>query len=194
MEYFTSDWHLGETRIGPSVESNLFYRPFNSVEDQDSCIIKNFRNTFKDGDTLWHLGDVIVSGPNIKNSFSILQTLKKDYPNSKFNLILGNHDLDKLDDLSKYFTTTCIDYIWSNYQSELSIYLNHYPVKCVEMLQKKSDLDFAITGHIHSLWKIQKKMINVGVDAWHFRLVSTQEILFCWKAMQKYYDNNVFPY
>lgn len=53
---------------------------------------------------------------------------------------------------------------------------------------------FCLTGHIHSLWKVQPKMINVGVDAWNYRPVSEDEILFCWNAMQNFYDENVFPY
>ena len=70
---------------------------------------------------------------------------------------------------------------------EQEYYLNHYPAKCI-------DKPFAITGHIHGLWKVQKNMINVGVDAWHFKPVTEAEIKFCTTAVQKYYDKNVFPY
>ena len=35
-------------------------------------------------------------------------------------------------------------------------------------------------------------MINVGVDAWHFKPVSLEEILFTKKAIECHYDDNVF--
>jgi len=53
---------------------------------------------------------------------------------------------------------------------------------------------FNIVGHIHGLWKVQPNMVNVGVDAWHFRPVSEQEIRFVYDAMRTgKYDENVFP-
>ena len=42
------------------------------------------------------------------------------------------------------------------------------------------------------LWKIQKNIINVGVDVWHFKFVSLEEINFTINAMENYYDENVF--
>lgn len=33
MKYFTSDWHLGDDRIGINGKPNLFYRPFKSVAE-----------------------------------------------------------------------------------------------------------------------------------------------------------------
>jgi len=71
--------------------------------------------------------------------------------------------------------------------NDREIYLNHYPEQCV-------DKKISLTGHIHGLWKVQKNMINVGVDAWHFKPISEDTINFCINAVEKYYDKNVFPY
>lgn len=65
--------------------------------------------------------------------------------------------------------------------------LVHYPVDA------KSD-KMNIVGHIHGLWKVQPNMINVGVDAWHFRPVPETTISFIHNAIKNYYDKNVFPY
>jgi len=197
-KYFTSDWHLGEDRIGINGKPNLFYRPFGSIEEQNNTIINNFINSnFKDGDELWHLGDVLY---NVNDNFW-LNPLRARYPNSKFNLIIGNYDEDKLDVLGNYFdniTDEALIEIGNTY-----VYLNHYPTKCLNkdlgfsmghFTNNDSVIKFAITGHIHGLWKVQPKMINVGVDAWHFKPVSEDEILFCWNAMQNFYDKNAFPY
>lgn len=77
---------------------------------------------------------------------------------------------------------------------KFTVLLNHYPTKCIEEMRKDAGIHFSITGHIHSLWKVQRKMINASTDAWHFKPVSSEEILFCWNAMQNFYDENVFPY
>jgi calcineurin-like phosphoesterase family protein len=187
MNYFTADWHLGDPRIGIDGKPNLFYRPFKSINEQNHAIMDGFFNSdFKDGDTLWHLGDVLYD----TECHLWLTSLKSRYPNSKFNLIIGNYDENHIGLLHDYF-----DHIYESFDLLLGdnlVYLNHYPVNCKKALDDTA-YNFAITGHIHGLWKVQPKMINVGVDAWHFRPVSETEILFCWNAMQKFYDENVFP-
>ena len=196
MIYFTSDWHLGEERIGINGKPNLFYRPFSSIREQNDCIMNNFYSVFKDGDILWHLGDVI-SG-NIENAERRLQEMKIEYPNSTFNLILGNYDIDKQEILHKYFDNIYEEYNYFGFDKNINVYLNHSPINCKNKFCPADPYNgvfsFTITGHIHGLWKVQHKMINVGVDVWHFRPVSMDEILFCWSAMKNNYDSNVFPY
>lgn len=192
-KWFTSDWHLGEDRIGINGKPNLFYRPFKSVQEQNRTIIDNFLTSgFQDGDELWHLGDVVYEWNDEVDDY--LSLARDEFPNSKFNLIVGNYDEGKLDILGKYFDT-----IQERTNVTLSMgknaYLNHYPVKCKNRIDITQDIDeICITGHIHGLWKVQRKMINVGVDAWHFKPVSEDEIIFAMIACEKHYDNNVFPY
>lgn len=193
MIYYTSDWHLGENRIGIDGKENLFYRPFSSVEENNRTIMQNLFSCFRDGDVLWHLGDVIVG--DIENSESYLKQMKDMFPHSEFNLVLGNYDIDKIELLSKYFKNIHNDFNLISFNNNLTIYLNHYPTKCKEKLKTMDkQYQFCITGHIHSLWKVQRNMINVGVDAWHFKPVSHPEILFCWNAMNNFYDDDVFVY
>lgn len=209
MKYFTSDWHLNEDRIGIFGKPDLFYRnglfvrndsDGRSVRRMNHAIFDNFvGSNFRDGDELWHLGDVIyqIEGklPSVEyadSEYGLLQ-LRRKYPNSKFNLIVGNYDEDKLDLLGNYF-----DNIYQEGQVQINgsnYYLNHYPINCKPKLNEfASPHDFAITGHIHGLWKVQPNMVNVGVDAWHFRPVSETEIDFCMNACKKFYDQHVFPY
>lgn len=192
-KWFTSDWHLGDDRLGINGKPNLFYRPFKSIEEQNSKILNEFYDSdFRDGDELWHLGDVLYD----VNEHFWLNPLRARYPNSKFNLIIGNYDEDKLDVLGKYFDNMVDSAFLHIGNTVKGVYLNHYPINCKKELYdgERQRWDFTITGHIHGLWKVQPKMINVGVDAWHFKPVSEDEILFCWNAMQKFYDENVFPY
>lgn len=186
-KWFTSDWHLGDDRIGVNGKPNLFYRPFKSVGEQNSQIIARFVNSgFKDGDTLFHVGDVVYEDNG--SPLQALRYIRDIFPKSKFKLAIGNYDEDKLTILSNFF-----DEALKDYNVELSkgciVYVNHYPTLCRENM---GFAQFGITGHIHGLWKVKNDMINVSVDAWHFRPVSEDQILFCWNAMQKFYDENVF--
>lgn len=190
MIYYTSDWHLGEDRLGINGKPNVFYRPFSSTKENDSTIMNNLYDVFKDGDTLWHLGDVIVG--DIKNSEKHLQQMRSLYPNSQFNLILGNYDTDKVNILSQYFDNVHEEFNLVSFSNNLMIYLNHYPSKCKKHLEENQEYTFAITGHVHSLWKVQRGIINVGTDAWNFRPVSHSQLMFCWNAMVNHYDNEVF--
>lgn len=108
MEWFTSDWHLGEDRIGINGKPNLFYRPFNSVTEQNKVIVNNFINSgFEDGDTLYHLGDVFFRfDDDVKRSMSVI---RNSFPNSKFYLIIGNYDRENINKLSTYFQSITQD-------------------------------------------------------------------------------------
>jgi calcineurin-like phosphoesterase family protein len=182
--FFTSDWHLNEQRI---FDFNPFFRPFKSVKEQNETIINNCNALLSKGDHLYHLGDV---GMDIEG-IEMLDKIKC----KKRTLVLGNYDTDDIEKmaiLSKHF-----DYIVSEDNIKINnrpFYLNHYPTNAAKYLQGKDERMFGIVGHIHGLWKVQPTMINVGVDAWHFKPISQDTILFQANAIEHYYDENVFPY
>lgn len=186
MKYFTSDLHLGDDRIGINDKPNLFYRPFNSVEEQNNTIINNIvdLNLGKD-DELFIVGDVIYNT-------DYLNVLDKLPVNCRKVLIIGNYDEDIIKELIPYFNEIRHDKLIK--VGEYDVYLNHYPIQSLRLLNKTYNIDFAITGHVHGLWKVQINMINVSTDAWHFKPVSEEEILFCYNGMVNHYDSNVFPY
>jgi calcineurin-like phosphoesterase family protein len=53
MWYFSSDWHLGHENV-----IRFSKRPFSSVEQMDSAIIKNMTSPLKRGDEFFFLGDL----------------------------------------------------------------------------------------------------------------------------------------
>lgn len=171
--WYTSDWHLNETRIKAF---NPFFRPFDSIEEQNEVIISTCNRFVKEDDTLYHLGDVSIDLDGIK----LLDKLNA----KKRILIVGNYDEDKLPELSKYFDDVqmrmTVNIGGQDYR------LNHYPASADKNVMN-------IVGHIHGLWKVQPGMINVGVDAWHFRPLDDNTIQFVTTAIEKYYDANVFP-
>lgn len=180
MRYFLSDTHFGDDRLG-IIKPNVFFRTFNSIEEQNEILLNNILKTVKDGDEIYHGGDVIVNLDYIH----IVEKLRDSLPNSKFNLIIGNYDVDKLQILSKFFDNMVEE--CNLVIEDKNYYFNHYPEKCI-------DKEFSITGHIHGLWKVQKNMVNIGVDAWHYLPIPETQIAFVRNACEKYYDKNVFPF
>lgn len=178
MIYFTADWHLGETRLGDlkKGEFNPFFRPFKDTNEQDSYIIQQINQYVKKEDLLYHLGDVLMTN----ESYDWLDCVR--CKNRK--LIIGNYDKDRIIELSKYFDAIFESSTIDN--SGTLFNLVHEPTKAIPDM-------FNIVGHIHGLWKVKRNMVNVGVDAWHYKPVSMEEIKFVKNAVDKgYYDENVF--
>ena len=175
--WFTSDTHFDDERL------NLFGRDilFNNAKEVDDFIIDEWNKKIDKKDLLIHVGDVALT----KKGLEKIKELNGD----KW-LIKGNYDEAssskfKLDDelLLKYFKKVTTDITIEIAGEE--VYVNHYPTNV------KVDC-FNIVGHIHGTWKVQRNMINVGTDAWHFNPVSLDTIKFQMNGIRKYYDQNVF--
>ena len=67
----------------------------------------------------------------------------------------------------------------------IPMFLTHKPEDALPNL-------FNLVGHIHDKWKVQRNMINVGTDAFHFLPVSEQQIEMLYTGIKKHYDKNVF--
>ena len=184
MNYFTSDWHFLESR------NDVFYRPEES-HIIDSLIVKNLVKLERT-DNLYVIGDVIGKTDSVNYEHSL--KMLKAVCSANLFLIPGNYDngtfpdgRDKLEVLSKYFQI--LQPGMFSFGSLGYVYIDHYPVKCKEFADSGT---FCLTGHIHSLWKVKPNIINVGVDAWHFKPVSEEQLVFCKNAMLNHYDENVF--
>jgi calcineurin-like phosphoesterase family protein len=174
MIYFTSDTHFKDERL------ELFHRDmFDLTTNQiDTIMLQNLTDTLKKDDTLYHLGDVALKDEGLLNM---------NLPCRKI-LIKGNYDEEGR--INQELLNSIFDEIYDELTINIQgvdFYLNHYPNKCI-------DKEMSICGHIHGLWKVQKNMINVGTDAWHFKPVSEDKIIFTYNAIKKHYDDNVFPY
>lgn len=168
-KWFSSDLHFGDDRF------DLFYRPFENIKEQHQVIIDNWNKIVKKEDEVWLIGDISVTDEHV----SLLDKL-----NGIKHLIIGNYDEPRLELLRPYFESMQIEGV-VQLSIGKNVYLNHYPSKCVDSL-------FCLTGHIHGLWKVQRNMINVSCDAWHFTPVSEEQIIFAMNAVDKFYDDNVF--
>ena len=174
MIYFTSDTHFGDPRL------NLYGRDFiaTTSDEIDELIINNWNSIVTEKDTVFVIGDFCYD----QNKISLADRLI-----GKKYFIKGNYD-DKIsnDILNQYFDKVYDGGIILNDPIIAEkVYINHYPVN------GKDDI-FNIVGHIHGTWKVQRNMINVGTDAWHFYPVSAERIKFQINGIRNHYDQNVF--
>lgn len=184
MKFFTSDQHFGEKRIGINGLPDLFFRrhSFSSVKDQNDKLLYYINEVVGENELI-HLGDVVVD----LESLSVLDGLKS----KRRTLILGNYDQDKVKELEKYFDEI-YDFGWFDIKGiPHPVYCNHYPVACKEYLAS-CDEKFTLTGHVHRLRVVWEGILNVGCDAWHYRPIDEDEILFRYNAaILNVYDSNV---
>lgn len=182
MIYFISDTHFGHKNI-----LKLCNRPFESIEEMDETIIKNWNDRVDGSDTVYIIGDMFFRSNNAEK---ILQRLK-----GKKRLIIGNHDgswMTKFD-ATKYFAS--IDnYLEVSIDNHLVV-MCHYPLLTWKH-QKKS---YMIHGHIHSdtqtdfwpLIAVRDNVLNAGVDINGFTPVSLSELIENNKNYKAVYKNEI---
>lgn len=136
--WFTSDTHFWHNNI------LKFCRPkFQTVEEMNEEIIKQWNARVKEDDIVFHLGDFCWG-----NSTQWEEILKR--LNGHIHLILGNHDVKNLNERSmSYFDSV-------SFQRQIVIegrpvYLNHYPFLTYGgIYRKEEDIVWQLFGHVHS--------------------------------------------
>lgn len=155
MIWFTSDQHFNHENI-----IELCSRPFNKLGHMHKTIIRNYNEIVTKDDIVYFIGDVFW-GKRKDELKKILDKLNGD----KY-LVLGNHDnLNPFsyEEVGFKQVATCLKV------EEFS--LVHDPAKSII----NRNIPF-ICGHVHDLFKVQKNVINVSVDAWEFKPINIIEI------------------
>jgi calcineurin-like phosphoesterase family protein len=167
--WFTGCPHFGHDNIRIYVN-----RPFKSLDEMNSTLIRNWNSRVKEDDIVFVVGDFCFRNtPNMvhKGEGTVHPA---EYYDEKLNgkkiYIKGNHD-------GNNSCKTCI--------RNIKIKLGGYIINIVHNPFFASyNCDFNIVSHVHNLWKSKvltsgKKSItaiNVGVDVWNFMPVSIEEI------------------
>lgn len=168
--YFTSDLHLDHANI-----IKYCNRPFDSVEQMNELLIKNWNSVVNPEDEVYVLGDLVLSRPD--RAISLVRRL-----NGQKFLIEGNHDkkLLKVPEFRQFF-------VWVRSLSELkvhdidayrdtqSIVLCHYAMR---VWNKSHAGAWHLYGHSHGTLPDDPNSLSfdVGVDANHFKPLSYQEV------------------
>lgn len=164
MKFFTSDTHffhehlLGENDFAP--------RLFETVEEMNEAIIKNWNAVVKETDTVYHMGDVAMHPLYEKANDLVLECLSRLHGNIVF--IKGNHDTRAFfkylhehdpgngghDKFSFHDVGAIVKFNHHQY------YLTHYPIYLGTTINIRN-----LHGHIHHYSVPIPDNINVGVDA-----------------------------
>ena len=173
-KFITADWHLGEDRF------ELMGRPFATKNQHIRHLITEHNMIVGEEDLVYVNGDACY-----QKSPESLPLIAKF--NGRKILIRGNHDRVFTDEqLKPYFEEIIPEGDGISIDVEgIPCYITHYPT-CGRQDR------FNLTGHIHSAWKYQKNMLNVGVDVNGFRPVNLTKIPFHLKAITEFYDNDVW--
>jgi calcineurin-like phosphoesterase family protein len=167
--YFTSDTHFNHYNI-----MRYCKRPFDTVEEMNETIIKNWNDQVSKEDFVYHLGD-FGFGP-LQNNQEIFSRL-----NGKKYLIRGNHDNSSIKQLGwMWVKDTAMIKVYDQY-----IWLSHYPHRTWNRARHGA---WHLFGHIHNLKAQFWLSFNAGVDAWGFKPLHYDLIAEEMESIKSYRD------
>lgn len=179
--FITADWHLGEERF------KIMQRPgFEIPLDMINELVRIHNEIVTPDDLVYVVGDAVCSQkPRFIPSIGRF--------NGKKILIRGNHDRSYTDEeLKPYFEQIIpegdgVMVEVKHRKTMMKCWITHYPSRA------KLDCDINLVGHVHSAWKFQLHMINVGIDANHYRPHNLDEdIPFYLDVITDHYDEDVW--
>ena len=178
--WFSADWHLGEKRL------SLLGRPFAGPLEMLATLVVNHNALVAPNDEVIIVGDVISNSAPESEIPELLKSIGK-FNGRKTVLLRGNHDRRITDEqFAPYFETIIPegDGLEMEYDS-IQLWITHYPTLA------RADR-FNCTGHCHGAWKVQKNMINVGVDCHAWRPMPLEKVRFFYDAICHFYDQDVW--
>ena len=175
--WFTSDQHFGHRNI-------IAYsaRPFADLEEMHEALVARHNAVVAASDDVWHLGDFALDDRLVKVFLPRL--------NGRHFLVAGNHD--KCHPCHSRWRREVDRYVRHGFHTvytdgtELAGFtLNHLPYAASDEnaregrypeFRPQDDGRWLLHGHVHELWKVRDRMINVGVDQWDFAPVSLETL------------------
>lgn len=160
-------WVVSDTHFGHNNIISYCGRPFANAEIMDEVLVENWNSVVKDGDIVYHLGDVYF-GVNGRDALSKLKGRKR--------LILGNHDDGKDQFLHKTFQKINV---WRMFP-EFGLLLTHVPVhessleryEGGELVSKLKN----VHGHIHNNDAPSENHVNVSVEQTSYTPINIDEL------------------
>jgi calcineurin-like phosphoesterase family protein len=153
----------------------------------NKLLVMNWNELVDVNDTVFVLGDFAMG--QISETLPIAGRL-----NGKKILVAGNHDRcwkgarqkDKdrwLPEYKKYFVEVLnhVDMYFGEY--DLSLSLNHFPFtgdshegdRYVSE-RPKDDGQILLHGHVHDMWRLNGRQLNVGCDVWNYVPISLNTV------------------
>ena len=162
--FLISDTHFGHfNSLKWAHDDGTPMREFESVEEMDETMVRNWNSVVSSKDKVYHLGDVSMSHKELP----ILDRL-----NGEKVLIKGNHDVGKLSQYMKYFKDVRASHQLSG------MLLTHIPVHPESLARWGINLH----GHLHTnvvkdfMGNPDTRYFNVSVERINFTPISLETI------------------
>ncbi|WVX87887.1 metallophosphoesterase [Arthrobacter phage Berrie] len=172
--YFHSDWHFNHAFVAET-------RGYSSAAEHDEALIQRINSVVTKRDHLWVLGDVLMGSVSAG-----LEKVRR--VNGIKHLVLGNHDPGhpmhrKSIPHTRRFLEA-FDSVSLHEQVKLpggrKVLLSHFPYEGDHTTQDRyrqwrlrDEGDWLIHGHVHDLWFVQDRQLNVGVDRLNYPVEAT---------------------
>lgn len=159
--FIVSDTHFGHSNILKFTgnDGNLIRPRFSSVEEMDEHMVDRWNSTVRDGDIVYHLGDVYF-----EKGHQVLKRLR-----GRKRLILGNHDNGKASYLQCSFEKILM---WRMFP-EFNCVLTHVPIHESGMFK----VQYNLHGHIHQNKSPTPRHINCSVEVQDYTPKSIEELV-----------------
>lgn len=161
-----------DSRTGKLVRGDKF----SSVDEMDEHMIERWNSVVKQGDIVYHLGDVVIGDQ---------EWFKVNWPqlNGSKRLIVGNHDDIKFLSSGGFFKKVSM---WRMFP-EFGLLLSHVPLNINSLYRYGSKDDFEnpivepelmlnVHGHIHQNPSPEGPYRNVSVEAINYTPVNIEEL------------------
>jgi len=168
MIWFTADFHLSHKNI-----IKYCNRPFKSVAEMDSILIKNLKERINPKDILYFIGDLTFKEKVAQEFFEIFEDIEIYY-------IIGNHDSSKVVNVAEKYCIS-ISHLKDIKIVDQSITLCHYAMR---VWNKSHYNSWQLYGHSHASLKSIGKQHDIGVDNNNFFPVSFEDLVEIMKNKQ----------
>lgn len=155
-------WVISDTHFGHANFLSYSERPFFDVKDMDDYMVTAWNETVRDGDIVYHLGDVYFSSVGAKS----LPKLK-----GRKRLVLGNHDDAKDSRLTSVFQKISV---WRMFP-EFGLLLTHVPVHQDSLFRQETYMK-NVHGHIHEKKIDDERYQCVCVEHTKYRPINIEEL------------------
>lgn len=178
--WFTADLHLGHQNIVRYCD-----RPYRSVEQMNTDLVTRWNDRVAPGDTVWVLGDVAMG--QIAANLPLARRL-----HGTKHLIAGNHDRCWAGHGAKaarsvpMYRDAGFATVRTSAEVELAgrrTLMNHFPYEGDSHDEDRfvawrptDEGEWLLHGHVHTTWRQNGRMINVGVDVWDLAPVPADTI------------------
>lgn len=166
-------WVISDTHFGHRNIIEYCDRPFKDTMQMNLAMRDNWNSVVKDGDIVYHLGDVYMGWNEPQTIGSFMASLK-----GRKRLVLGNHDDAKDPALYNAFQKIMV---WRMFP-EFGLLLTHVPVHESSLLRGPSGNEsnppklLNIHGHIHEKQSPTKDHRCVSVEHINYTPINIEEL------------------